>query len=355
MTDKVKQLEQYFNRATNEATVHPDTQLLVEICNVVNSRADMPKHAVGILRKRMMSTRNPKVIYLCLEFLEVAANGCELNFQTQVASKDFMSVLNAMINRDIDKTVLDKLTHLTKYWVQIYGSYKDILPGIFAFAEALEKKGVKLPSHVESSYAYLLKNKKTTQPSRSDYEAPTEPEPSHQRSSGFGGSAAPSRSGGSGASSRGLDNKLKKDLDVVRQNIQLTNEMIDAHDPRDDPKNNDVLTELVQTLKGMENKLRDFIAKQSDEQVLNYVLELNDDLNKTFDRYKAIRAGQKPKPFIPSDVQYSIEREKEKEKPAPPKQSQPKPSANDDLLDLLGDTNLNQGQTQQATTAATMG
>jgi hypothetical protein len=336
--DKVKQLEQYFNKATAEATVHPDTQLLVEICNVINSRADMPKHAVGILRKRMMSTRNPKVIYLCLEFLEVAANGCELNFQTQVASKDFMSVLNALINRDIDKTVLDKLTHLTKYWVQIFGSYKDILPGIFAFAEALEKKGVKLPSHVDSSYAYLLKTKKVSQPSRDDY--PTEPEPSHKSAGSFG---TPAPSKGTSSSSKGLNTKLKKDLDVVKQNIQLTNEMIDAHDPREDAKNNDILTELVQTLKGMENKLRDFIAKQSDEEVLNYVLELNDDLNKTFERYKAIRQGQKPKPFIPSGVEYTIEREDKKAAPKP----QSKPSAQVDLLDLLDDTTFNQGQTQQ--------
>jgi len=126
--------------------------------------------------------------------------------------------------------------------------------------------------------------------------------------------------------------------------------MIDAHDPREDPKNNDILTELVQTLKGMENKLRDFIAKQSDEEVLNFVLELNDDLNKTFERYKAIRQGQKPKPFIPSGVEYTIERE---DKKAATK-SQPKPSVQDDLLDLLGDTNLNQGQTQQQTTNNTM-
>ncbi len=119
--------------------------------------------------------------------------------------------------------------------------------------------------------------------------------------------------------------------------------MIDAHDPREDAKNNDILTELVQTLKGMENKLRDFIAKQSDEEVLNYVLELNDDLNKTFERYKAIRQGQKPKPFIPSGVEYTIERE---DKKAAPK-SQPKPSAQVDLLDLLDDTSLTQNQAQQ--------
>ena len=64
-----------------------------------------PKLAITALRKRMMS-RNPKVLYLCLELLEVAANACELNFQTQIAGKDFMTVLNALVSREIDKTVL---------------------------------------------------------------------------------------------------------------------------------------------------------------------------------------------------------------------------------------------------------
>lgn len=47
---------------------------------------------------------------------------------------------------------------------------------------------------------------------------------------------------------------------------------------------------------------------------------------------------------------YSIERE-EKNAASKPPQKQPqqiqKPSAQDDLLDLLGDTNLNQGQKPQ--------
>ena len=40
-SDKVKQLEQYFTRATNESVGQPDTQLFIEICNIINSRADM--------------------------------------------------------------------------------------------------------------------------------------------------------------------------------------------------------------------------------------------------------------------------------------------------------------------------
>ena len=40
-SDKQRQLEQYINRATSENLVHPDVQLFVEICNVINSRGDM--------------------------------------------------------------------------------------------------------------------------------------------------------------------------------------------------------------------------------------------------------------------------------------------------------------------------
>jgi len=109
-----------------------------------------------------------------------------------------------------------------------------------------------------------------------------------------------------------------------------------------------------------------FIQKQNDEDSLNYLLEINDDLNKvqihewfrfinlkkTFDRYKAIRRGEKPRPFIPAGVQYSIEREDPNQQKSKPQPQKPKPSAQDDLLDLLGDTNLNQGQKSQANTTA---
>ena len=57
-----------------------------------------------LIRKRIMS-KNPKTVYLCLELLEVAANACELNFHTQIASKDFMVVISSLVSKEIDKMV----------------------------------------------------------------------------------------------------------------------------------------------------------------------------------------------------------------------------------------------------------
>ena len=75
--------------------------------------------------------------------------------------------------------------------------------------------------------------------------------------------------------------------------------------------------------------------------------------SKTFDRYKAIRRGEKPRPFIPADIQYSIERESQSMQQKSKQQEKPKQNAQDDLIDLLGDTTLNQGQ-KPHTTSSTM-
>jgi hypothetical protein len=39
-------------------------------------------------------------------------------------------------------------------------------------------------------------------------------------------------------------------------------EVIDAHDLRDDLRANDVLTDLIQTLKAMESKLREYLNNE---------------------------------------------------------------------------------------------
>jgi len=336
-----KQLESYILKSTSENMTHPDSQMFVEICNIINSRADMPKQAMLIIRKRIMS-KHPKTVYLCLELLEVAANACEISFHTQIASKDFMLVISSLVSKDIDKTVFEKLCHLVKYWVQIFEPYRDILPTFFEFYNALQKKGVEFPSYVESKYAYLLKNK------------PKPQKQSHTES--YEGSYAESTgrsnqgtfySSQQQSTSKGMPPKLKKDLELVRQNVNLTNEMIDAHDIREDVRKNDVLTDLMQTLKAMEHKLRDFIEKQTEEETLNFLLQLNDDINLTFERYKDIRKGQKPRPYIPAGIDYSKTASMDPSSYKPRKMG---PSQHDDLLDLLGPSE-NKGQSNQSNPA----
>ena len=95
---------------------------------------------------------------------------------------------------------------------------------------------------------------------------------------------------------------MKADLEVVKGNINLTNELIDAADPSANVNLNDVLVEMVSTLRGMEEKMYSLISAMDDEGMMNLTLLINDDLNKTLARFKKLEKGQQPEAFVPSEA-----------------------------------------------------
>lgn len=72
---------------------------------------------------------------------------------------------------------------------------------------------------------------------------------------------------------------------MVLENIVLANEMIDGCDPRDDISENESLIDVITSIKNMEQKLENLCFKLKNEEVMNYLLKLNDDLKQTVNRY----------------------------------------------------------------------
>jgi len=91
--------------------------------------------------------------------------------------------------------------------------------------------------------------------------------------------------------------------------MNLMNDMIDNVDPNEDVRKNDTLTELIKTLKGMEDKLRNLIAQLNDENMLSFTLALNDDLNRTLERYEDLKHHRKPAPFKGKEVEPEVLRQ----------------------------------------------
>ena len=91
--------------------------------------------------------------------------------------------------------------------------------------------------------------------------------------------------------------KLKGQLDVVLENILLANEMIDGCDPRDDMSENEPLIDVITSIQNMETKLENLCFKLKNEEVMNYLLKLNDDLKQTIMRYQRLKKGNRPAKF----------------------------------------------------------
>ncbi len=85
--------------------------------------------------------------------------------------------------------------------------------------------------------------------------------------------------------------------------------MIDAANPADNVNENDILKELITTLKGMEQKMYNLIAGIEDDNMMNLALLINDDLNKTIGRHKKLEKGKKPEGFISSNPFIAMKRQ----------------------------------------------
>jgi hypothetical protein len=95
--------------------------------------------------------------------------------------------------------------------------------------------------------------------------------------------------------------KLLNDMNLVKGNINLTNEIIDTSKPADLAKEDNPITDLVRALKDMEPKLFELVATLEDEEMMKVCLLVNDDLHKTFARYEKLKKGKKPEAFLPGE------------------------------------------------------
>jgi len=94
---------------------------------------------------------------------------------------------------------------------------------------------------------------------------------------------------------------IVEQMNLLKGNINFTNELIDNSKTRQELRDNETLIELMKTLKGMEEKLINLIQDTENEDVLKICIMVNEDMHFTFDRFRAIKDGMKALEFVPGE------------------------------------------------------
>jgi hypothetical protein len=170
MVDPNKKLQQQFVplenailKATSETLQKPDEAAFKEACELINSKADMPKEAIKMIKKRLV-IKNGKVFFLTLELLEMSTYACGLPFHNQIATKDFLMQINNLIFlKDLPQDLISKLLNLVQIWYQVFEPSRDLLSQFFSYYETfsinLQKKNLSFPKYAESKYSSLSKQR----------------------------------------------------------------------------------------------------------------------------------------------------------------------------------------------------
>ena len=280
-----------------------------------------------------------------------------------------MMLFLSMLKTKNQPSIQMKILGLIKKWGEKFATYKSTVPNFTEVYQNLIRSGVVFPNDFSSTYfQYLPKMQPQSQPSNNysnDFG-------SNEYDNDFNSNANKGQSNEGGfdyaenikyslvpSKYEPKYTKLVNYLGTLVESIQLANEMIDSSRPGNV---DDSLHEIMVTLREGNNKLIETISSDRlrNEKLMDLTIAIDEDINRTMNRYENLRNRSKPEPFLSSFVEKNAMndipmRQKSKKSNNPPSniniQNNPQPKLNvqpdpsvksvDDIFDIFSNPKPN--------------
>ncbi|XP_030019966.1 target of Myb protein 1 isoform X3 [Manduca sexta] len=276
---------QKIEQATDGSLPSENWALNMEICDIINSSTDGPKDAIKAIRKRltMSAGKNYTVVMYTLTVLETCVKNCGKSFHTLACNKEFISELVKLIGpkNDPPTVVQEKVLSLIQCWADAFQNQPE-LQGVVQVYNELRTKGVEFPMTDLDAMAPIFTPQRSVpdngepivgSPQRSvmPQTSPSRPPPDQISFTGQGQVTL----------SESQTNKLRADLGVVEGNMSVMNDMLNeltaqaphAHHHADI----ELLNELAETLRAMQSRVAELIARLAGDAPLTADLLLHND------------------------------------------------------------------------------
>jgi len=136
--------------ATNEDLLLENWDLVMEVCDVINTTKDGPLLAVRAIKRKLQNTlgKSPKATLLTLTVLEICVKNCGKDFVFLICQREFADELsNQVISPDLEpsQAVQEKVLELIQSWALLFSSDREF-SGIAEAYMDLKNKGVEFPT-----------------------------------------------------------------------------------------------------------------------------------------------------------------------------------------------------------------
>ena len=203
-------------------------------------------------------------ILLAVNLVDFAVDFGKMVLWEQIDSKDFLKCIINIIQTNPDQELKSVCLYLINKLADKFGKFPSI-QNCVNIHNSLKASNVNFPNSLKHSYRDILQSKYN----------------------------------GNNNMNNNVYEKLKKKLNEITQRIQQMNILIDKNE---NSKYNDNLKNLFTKLESDKNKLIELIQGQklTDEKLMKKCIEIVDNINSTFERYKKPKKGENPVPFLPS-------------------------------------------------------
>ncbi|XP_051166070.1 TOM1-like protein 2 isoform X3 [Leptopilina boulardi] len=293
---------QRIEQATDGSLSSENWALNMEICDIINETEEGPRDAIKAIKRRLNQSagKNYTIVMYTLTVLETCVKNCGKRFHALSCSREFVQELVKLIGpkNEPPTAVQEKVLNLIQTWADTFRTLPHT-QGVIQVYQELKAKGIQFPMTDLDAMAPIITPERN-QGIQSVLKFQSVPEteqnlttnPTEDQASIIAGPQQMQSANQLIQLSDQQLAKLQSELDVVQGNMRVLSEMLayltspeQAANQTPDAADLELLTELYNTCKAMQQRVVDLIGKLENDEMTAELLRVNDELNNLFLRY----------------------------------------------------------------------
>ncbi|KAI0997581.1 putative ADP-ribosylation factor-binding protein [Podosphaera aphanis] len=299
-------LQRFIKQACSLENYEPNLALNLEIADLINSKKGNAPREAAMAIVNHVNHRNPNVSLLALNLLDICVKNCGYPFQLQISTKEF---LNELVRKFPERPpirptrVQSKILEAIEEWrgtICQTSRYKDDLGYVRDMHRLLSYKGYVFPEVKREDAAVLNPSDNLKSAEEMEEEERAAQSAKLQELIRRGGPEDLQEANRLMKIMAGYDTRQKTDyrakaaeeVGKVQQKARLLEEHLESFRPGDTMTEGDVYEELASALQSAHPKIQRMCEEESDDHVaVAKLLEINDSINRTVERYKLMKNG----------------------------------------------------------------
>ncbi|KAK4148804.1 VHS domain-containing protein [Chaetomidium leptoderma] len=305
-TPAPSQLHRFIQAACSPENHEPNLALNLEIADLINAKKGSAPREAAVAIVGYINHRNSNVSLLAINLLDICVKNCGYPFQLQISTKEF---LNELVRRFPERPpirpsrVQAKILEAIEEWrgtICETSRYREDLGFIRDMHRLLSYKGYTFPE-VRREDAAVLNPSDNLKSAEEMEEEEREAQSAKLQELIRRGSPEDLREANKLMKvMAGFDTRSKVDyrakaaeeVGKIQQKARLLEERLEAFKPGDKMVDGDVFSELASALSSAHPKIQKMCEEESDDhEAVAKLLEINDSIHRTFERYKLLKKG----------------------------------------------------------------
>ncbi|KAJ5157377.1 uncharacterized protein N7482_008477 [Penicillium canariense] len=299
-------LQRAIRNACDPQNYEPNLALNLEVADLINSKKGNAPRESAVEIVHLINARNQNVALLALALLDICVKNCGYPFHLQISTKEF---LNELVRRFPERPpmrpsrVQHRILESIEEWRQTIcqtSRYKEDLGFIRDMHRLLLYKGYAFPEVRREDAAVLNPSDNLRSAEEMEEEEKEAQSAKLQELIRRGTPADLQEANRLMKVMAGYDNRHKTDYRAkaaeevakVQQKAKILEEMLQSSQPGESVPEGDVFEELANALQSAHPKIQRMCEEESeDPEAVHKLLEINDSIHRTIERYKLVRKG----------------------------------------------------------------